>query len=301
MRRRSRHVLWLASCIATGGLLHGTDAVRLRAIQVIHAGPASIGLAAPEGVACGDGRAWIADTGNGRLVELTAAADGYVATSVVELPELARPQRVRLAADGSFFVLDGRQRRIGRVDRSGSFLGWVDPSGAEPLGRVVPRGFDLGRDGRLYILDIAGRRVLVTDAAGRVERRIGFAASAAFLSDVAVDPRGTVFAVDSVGRRLFRAPTDASELSPLSETLEGDLDFPTDLTADPLGRLLVSDRHGGGIVIVGFDGSFRGRQSSMGWRPGMLRYPSGLCVNGNGELFVADTGNNRVQVFRVVE
>jgi hypothetical protein len=39
----------------------------------------------------------------------------------------------------------------------------------------------------------------------------------------------------------------------------------------------------------------------MGWKTGMLRYPAGLCVNGNGELFVADRGNSRLQVFRILE
>jgi len=30
---------------------------------------------------------------------------------------------------------------------------------------------------------------------------------------------------------------------------------------------------------------------------GFLRYPSQICVGGDGSVFVADRGNNRVQAF----
>ena len=69
------------------------------------------------------------------------------------------------------------------------------------------------------------------------------------------------------------------------------------LAVDHLGRLFIVDENGGGIVILGPDGSFQGRQSNMGWKPGSLRYPSGLCVDTAGMMFVADRGNNRIQVF----
>jgi hypothetical protein len=54
-------------------------------------------------------------------------------------------------------------------------------------------------------------------------------------------------------------------------------------------------------VILGADGSFRGRQAGTGWKEGSLRYPSGLCAGPAGTIFVADRENGRVQMFAVSE
>jgi hypothetical protein len=77
--------------------------------------------------------------------------------------------------------------------------------------------------------------------------------------------------------------------------------FPTSLDTDKRGRINLVDRNGSKIIILGQDGSFLGRLSAMGWREGFLNYPSQLCLNNKGEIFIADTNNNRIQIFAVVE
>jgi hypothetical protein len=49
------------------------------------------------------------------------------------------------------------------------------------------------------------------------------------------------------------------------------------------------------------DGSFLGRQLSMGWNEGLLYYPTQMCINEKGEAFIADRGNSRIQIFMVVK
>jgi hypothetical protein len=78
------------------------------------------------------------------------------------------------------------------------------------------------------------------------------------------------------------------------------VEFPTAIAVDPDGRLFLVDEHGGGIVILGRDGSFRGRQLGTGWKEGFLRYPAGACVLAGTSLVVAERGNHRVQVFAIV-
>ena len=57
------------------------------------------------------------------------------------------------------------------------------------------------------------------------------------------------------------------------------------------------DQYGNGIVVLGADGSFQGRQLAIGWGDGVLYYPGQLCINARGEAFIADRSNNRVQIF----
>ena len=61
------------------------------------------------------------------------------------------------------------------------------------------------------------------------------------------------------------------------------------------------DENGGGIVILGQDGSFLGRQLSMGWNEGLLYYPTQMCINERGEVFIADRGNSRIDIFMIVQ
>jgi hypothetical protein len=58
------------------------------------------------------------------------------------------------------------------------------------------------------------------------------------------------------------------------------------------------DQYGSGIVVLGKDGSFKGRKLRMGWKEGELLYPADICLNEKGEIFIADRGNNRVQMYR---
>ena len=57
------------------------------------------------------------------------------------------------------------------------------------------------------------------------------------------------------------------------------------------------DQNGMGIASLGLDGSFQGRELGIGWNDGQLFYPGQLCLGSEGDLFVVDRQNNRVQVF----
>ncbi|HET6373528.1 MAG TPA: hypothetical protein VFG76_09485, partial [Candidatus Polarisedimenticolia bacterium] len=136
---------------------------------------------------------------------------------------------------------------------------------------------------------------------GILERSIALPAEARGLSDVAVDGQGSIFALDGVGRRVWVARPGEAVFTPLSGSLSEDLDFPGGLDVDSSGRLLVLDQNGGGVVILGPDGAFRGRQAVFGWKEGHLRWPTDICTTRRGSVVIADRENQRVQVFAVGE
>jgi hypothetical protein len=74
--------------------------------------------------------------------------------------------------------------------------------------------------------------------------------------------------------------------------------FPTYLTEES-GKLYLVDQNGSGIVLLGVDGTFVGRELEMGSVDGTLYYPSQMCVTAEGMAVIADRNNNRVQVFSV--
>jgi len=164
---------------------------------------------------------------------------------------------------------------------------------------VVPRSFKLDRSDNIYILDVFSARVLVLDASDKYQRQVPFPAGYGFISDVTVDGKGTIYVVDSVKPAVYAAPRDARQFALLGQGLQAHASFPTALVVDARGVLYVADQNGAGVVVVGQDGAVLGRQLAMGWTEGLLYYPSQMCLNDKGQLFIADRGNSRVQLFSV--
>jgi len=281
-----------ATCVA-----YGADVVQLRPLaSPIYVGAEGNALRAPEGVGCAAGSVAVADSGNGRILRFDVGAEAITARETIALPQLPYPIRVALDSKGAILVLDGKLRRIARLSPSGEFVGYVETDDD-----AIPRSLAIGPDDLLYVLDVRRARVLVLDEQADVRRTIRLPEEPGSPSDLAVDSNGRVFVVDSVGRRVLVAGPDDEVFAVLADGLEDDLDFPVGIAVDDAGHIFLADAHGGGIVILGRDGSFRGRQSSMGWTTGLLRYPVGLCVLGDEHLIVADRGNNRVQLFAIAQ
>ena len=290
----------LAALLALAAVSQVAAAVRLRPSAPIYADSKGSGISAPEGVGCrGGNRLLVADTANGRLLEFSIAPDLATPTAVISMPQLSYPLRIRVDSKGGILALDGKLRRIVRVGPSGEFGGYVDPAGVE--GTVVPRSFAIGAGDELYVLDVFSLRVLVLDDSGELQREIAFPEDHGFFSDVAVDAAGRVFLIDSVQKRIFSAGADETVVTPWGDDLAAEAEFPTSIAVDGRGRLFVADQSGGYILVLGTDGSFLSRQSSLGWKSGFLLYPSDLCVDEGNRLYVADRGNNRVQVFAIVD
>jgi sugar lactone lactonase YvrE len=280
--------------VAAAAVHASSEAPKLKPEGVLYVDRDGHGLSGPQGVACSGTILAVADTGHGRIVLYEVREEAVRPGGEIVASQVPLPIALALLPGGDLFALDGRSRRIARLAPTGELRGWVELEDA-----VEPRALALGPRDELYVLDLRGRSVLVLDAQGKVGRRISIPREAAFPSDVAVSVRGEVYVVDSVGRRVYGAgPTDTAFVA-LGAPLTDELDFPSALAVDDEGHLFVLDEHGSGIVILGRDGSFHGRQSEMGWREGFLRYPVDACVDGRGSLFVAERGNNRVQRFRL--
>jgi hypothetical protein len=254
-------------------------------------------LRAPEGIACNDGGALVvADTGGARLLVYTYRDGKLTGGAPVKLAEATYPVQVQVDGKGNVVVLDGRTRRLVRVDTAGKYAGVVALKGASGLATVVPSAFKLDATGSLYVLDVAGSRVLVAGADGRVTRELPLPKGKEQFTDVAVDGNGRILAVDAAASRVWAAEKGATSFKAIGEPMKDRVSFPVAL-ADHGGRLYLVDQHGHGIAVLGGDGSFQGRELEMGWVDGKVYYPAQICLTGDGQVFVADRNNNRVQIF----
>ncbi len=117
--------------------------------------------------------------------------------------------------------------------------------------------------------------------------------------DIAAD--GTIYAIDPVRRRVTVLPTaggtprfiGAGSLTPG----DGEFHTPVDLALAPDGTLYVVDASTTHRVQrFSATGEFIESFGGPGDAPGKFLFPSGIAVDGSGLVYVADAGNERVQV-----
>ncbi len=280
----------------------GAETAKLRYLQSVYFDDRGGGLKQPEGVACNDkSDLVIGDTGNDRLLRYTVQEKTVKAGTQIKIPQLSNPIRVQMNSKGEIFALDGKRRRVVRLNPDGSFKSYVDPEGVPSPTAFVPRSFKLDRSDNIYLLDIFSGRVLILNPEGRYQKQIPFPKDFGFFSDLAVDLKGNIVLIDCVKATVFSSAKASNSFSPLTKSLREYLDFPTSMTTDNRGTIYIVDEDGSGIGILGQDGSFLGRQLSMGWNEGLLSFPSQVSMNEKGEVFIADRGNSRVQIFTLIK
>ncbi|MEI7922720.1 MAG: NHL repeat-containing protein [Planctomycetota bacterium] len=78
------------------------------------------------------------------------------------------------------------------------------------------------------------------------------------------------------------------------------VDGPSGLTVDRLGRVLVADTHFYRIMIYDLTGRFLQQigQGVQGYTPGLFGYPTDVVIDTQGQFYVSEYGDNdRIQVF----
>jgi sugar lactone lactonase YvrE len=296
---RSLLILWSFAWL--GGEAAAADASKLRFVVAVYLDEKDVGMSQPEGVACNDRSTLIVgDTGRGRLLRFTVEERNVKPAGEMRAPQLTAPIRVQMNSREEVFALDAKQRRIVRFDAKGEPRGYLAPEGVPGSASIVPRSFKIDRDDNIHLLDVFSARVLVLGPDGKFLRQIGFPKEYGFFSDLTVDSRGRTYLLDSLRAEVHAAQKDAQGFSLLAKNLRTHLSFPTSIAVDGRGILYLVDEHGGGVVLLGPDGAVLGRQLAMGWNDGLLNSPSQICLNDKGQVFIADRGNSRVQVFSIV-
>ena len=147
------------------------ETAKFKYLQSIYFDDRGGGIKQPEGIACNEkSDLVIGDTGNDRLLRYTLEEKNLKAGTEIKIPELSNPIRVQMNSKGEIFVLDGKRRRVVRLNPDGSFKGYVDPEGVPSPSAFVPRSFKVDRNDNTYILDIFTGRVLLLNPEGKYQK-----------------------------------------------------------------------------------------------------------------------------------
>lgn len=217
------------------------------------------------------------------------------------LPSLLGPFDVVLDSTGRLLITDSPGYRVVCVDRAKGTLSSFGKPGSV-IGRFnYPRGIAVGPDELLYVVDSNNCRIQCFSGTGEVKRVFGSIGSIggamATPQGIHVDEKGRVLVADTRNHRI--QIFEHFELTAVLGDL-GDANGQFRLPSACLTRgdeILVLDSKHGLVKIFGNDLKFRSSFGGIGAAPGQLNMPQGMALGPVGSVWVADTGNHRVQVF----
>lgn len=238
--------------------------------------------------------------------------------------ELTEPSKVAVDSDGNFYTND--YATIVRVNvETGKIQNLVNTE--------IIASFTLDAANNIYYTELVTHGVFRVDAKTGQVRRIagngqagyggdgGDPLQASFLNpaDIAIDKAGNIYIADAGNSRIRRIDADLSRVRTVAGNGEGGfegegvpateavLNEPYGVAVDADGNIYISDTANSCVRVVdaqtGLISTLAGVAGRAGFggengpaREALLNRPTGLMISGDGDVYIADTGNNRVRV-----
>ena len=229
---------------------------------------------------------------------------------VLEGPRRERfrsPIGLAVDSSGRIYVTDSELGKIFVFKKKGGFAHFLgDAKGEGIFKRPTGLGIDPS-SGLIYLTDTLRHMVHVLDAEGRIVREWGERGDEPgqfnFPTDVALED-GHVFVLDAMNFRVQVFATDGRYITSFGKPVNkpGGLFRPKSLAVDKQNKLVyVVDAFFDVVQAFRYDGSLQLAFGHEGSGPGEFRMPSGICLQPDGRILVADSLNGRIQVFQLRE
>jgi len=203
---------------------------------------------------------------------------------------------------GNVYISDTDGGLIRKYDSNGNLQSQWGNNGAVAVGR--PLGLAVDKNKNLYVVD-GGSRIQKYDSNGNLLTQWGSAGSGNgqfnLARDVAVDPSGNVYVVDTYNSRIQKFDPKGNYLTQWGSPGLGNGQFSVAdaayLAIDSSGNVFISDSAENRIQKFDSNGTYITQWGKWGTENGQFDGPRGIAVDSSGNVYVADANNKRIQIF----
>jgi len=264
---------------------------------------------------------------SGIVSTFAGSTQGYY-DSVGTSARFHSPAGICYDGNGNLYVSDSNNSKIRKINIStkivttiaGSSSGYLDGIGI--IAKFIsPFGICSDGNGNLYVVDIDNNKIrkieissgIVSTLAGStIGLQDGIGTNAKFYGPhgICYDGNGNLFVTDCTNNKIRKIQINTGEVSTfLGYTIDDqnnqiDMQYntPGGLCSDGNGNLYLSQLYGNHIKkiniytneVTTIAGSITGYEDNIGILA-KFNYPWSLCLNENGNIFVADSNNNRIR------
>ncbi len=260
----------------------------------------------PSGVVGGSaGRVWIADTGNSRVDEFSSTGEYINAFGTEGSAEgqFKKPQGIAVDSKGDIWVADTGNDRVEELSSTGTFIRAFGEEGTGTGQFIEPTALAIDSSGNVWVADTANKRVEEFSSTGTYLRE--FVGNSAKANGIAADAKGDVWVAQTGVYRVVELSPEAKEigsfgslgsgngqfLAPEGIVIAGETAYVVDTGNNRVEQFKLTEKEGKG------SGEYVAQFGTKGTGNGQFEGPRGMALDKEGNLWIADTGNNRIQEF----
>ncbi|MCL4393695.1 MAG: 6-bladed beta-propeller, partial [Chloroflexi bacterium] len=214
-------------------------------------------------------------------------------------------------AQGNIYVADAGNARIQKFDANGKFLVAWGKAGKGDGEFMRPICVALDAQGNVYVVADRLERIQKFDSAGKFLDKFGTTGTGdgqfVMPGYLAIDDQNNIYVPEWRSNRIKKLDGNGKFLAKWEKCGDSPILTPTSVAVDVQGNVYVAERgvpqgqtRGTGTRVCKFDraGQFLYAWGGRGSGDGQFFSPTGVVVDKDGNVYVADTGNHRIQKFR---
>lgn len=226
--------------------------------------------------------------------EKTSLFGGEQGSAVVQF---SGPRGIAVDTNDNILIVDGGNHRLQKFNRNVEFVASVGTMGSGLNQFMYPTGIAISKRRMIYVCDRDNGRIQILNAdltfSGSFGQRGDAAGQFSAPLGLTLDSRSNVYIADSGNHCIQVYTEDGRYLRKFGSrgSGQGKLYYPSAVCMESEDTLHVVDGNGR-VCVFSCEGQFL--QTF-----GELRYACGIAVDRRGQVYVSDSGNNRLQVFGV--
>ena len=278
----------------------------------------NLGLSYPEGLTLDrNGNIYIADWDNNRIQKLTnnGTYSTQWGTLGVNNGEFHGPRGIAVdnSSDGSnvsIYVTDNENHRVQKFNVQGRWQATFGGRSTEGGQLSTPVGITVDQAGLIYVTEWDEPRLLILNHQGKALTTIGTPGSGPgqFLqpTGVAIDDTGNIYVADieTQSIQMFNSehnlctrwnlaqedPSNQPFFTPTGIAVHGNFLYVADYLGNSIHQLNITRTQDCANVTIKQQATWQGAD-------GVFKHPFGIAADQSGNVYVADSGNDRIQKF----